>query len=113
MEPTSGSQLQPQIVAVKGSNGKALPLEYGRPFRAGVSEEAVAFVKDSTAGPLTIEVTGAHQSTGSYQVQATLVGDVNGDGTVNFADLQAFAGRTCPSKESPTITLPPISTKTA
>ncbi len=91
VQPTSGSELQPQIVAVRGSTGKALPLEYRRPFRSGISDEAVAFVKDSTAGPLTIEVTGAHQSTGSYQVQTTLVGDVNGVGTVNFADLQAFA----------------------
>jgi len=91
VQPTSGSQLQPQIVAVRGSTGKALPVQNGRPFRSGISGEAVAFVKDSTAGPLTIEVTGAHQSTGSYQVQATLAGDVNGDGTVNFADLQAFA----------------------
>ena len=47
--------------------------------------------RTATAGPVTIEVTGAHQSTGSYQVQTTLAGDVNGDGTVNFADLQAFA----------------------
>ena len=91
VQPTSGSLLQPQIVAVMGSTGKALPVENGRSFRSGVSDEAVAFVKDSTAGPLTIEVTGARQSTGSYQVQTTLVGDVNGDGTVNFADLQAFA----------------------
>ncbi|HMF35152.1 MAG TPA: dockerin type I domain-containing protein [Isosphaeraceae bacterium] len=91
VQPTSGSQLQPQIVAVRGSTGKALPVQYGRPFRSGTSDEAVAFFKNTTAGPLTIEVTGAHQSTGSYLVQTTLAGDVNGDGTVNFADLQAFA----------------------
>jgi len=91
VQPASGSQLQPQILAVRGNTGKALPLEYGRSFRSGISDQAVAFVKDSTAGPLSIDVTGAHQSTGSYQVQTTLVGDVNGDGKVNFADLQAFA----------------------
>ena len=91
VQPTSGSLLQPQILAVRGSTGKVLPLEYGRPFRSGVSNEAVAFFKDSAAGPVTIGVTGAHGSTGSYQVETTLAGDVNGDGTVNFADLQAFA----------------------
>ena len=91
VQPATGSQLQPQILAARGSTGKALPLEYGRSFRSGISDQAVAFVKDSTAGPLSIDVTGAHQSTGSYQVQTTLVGDVNGDGKVNFADLQAFA----------------------
>ena len=90
VQPTSGSQLQPQILAVRGKTGKALPLKYGRSFRSGISDQAVAFFKDSTAGPLSIGVTGA-QSTGSYQVQTTLVGDVNGDGKVNFADLQAFA----------------------
>jgi hypothetical protein len=91
VQPTSGSLLQAQIVAVRGSTGKALPVTYGRPFRSGVSDEAVAFFKDSAAGPVTIGVTGAHGSTGSYQVETTLAGDVNGDGTVNFADLQAFA----------------------
>ncbi len=91
VQPTSGSQLQPQILAVRGESGKRLPLQYGRPFRSGVSDEAVAFFRDNTAGPVTIEVTGAHNSTGSYQVQTTLAGDVNGDGMVNFADLQAFA----------------------
>ena len=91
VQPTSGSLLQPQIVAVRGSTGKALPVKYGRPFPSGVSDEAVAFFKDSVAGPVTIGVTGAHGSTGSYQVETTLAGDVNGDGTVNFADLQAFA----------------------
>ncbi len=91
VQPTAGSQLQPKIVAVIGSNGKPLPLQDGRPFRPGVSDEAVVFFKDGSLGAVTIEVTGAGQSTGSYQVQTTLVGDVNGDGTVNFADLQAFA----------------------
>ena len=91
MQPTAGSQLQPKIVAVLGASGKALPLQNGRPFRPGVSDEAVVFFKDSSPGAVTIEVTGAGQSTGPYQVRTTLVGDVNGDGTVNFADLQAFA----------------------
>ena len=33
-------------------------MKYGRPFRSGVSDEAVAFFKDSAAGPVTIGVTG-------------------------------------------------------
>ena len=50
-----------------------------------------AFVKVSQPGPLTILVTGQHRSTGTYLVDTTLVGDVNGDGTVTQADLQPFA----------------------
>jgi hypothetical protein len=30
-------------------------------------------------------------STGTYETDTTLVGDINGDGTVNLADLQPFA----------------------
>jgi hypothetical protein len=91
VQPTSGSELQPEIVTVRGENGKPLLVQYGRPFRTGVSDAAVAFFKDTSAGTVTIDVTGENRSTGSYQVQTTLVGDVNGDGKVNLADLQAFA----------------------
>ncbi len=45
----------------------------------------------SQPGPLTILVPGQHHSTGTYETDTTLVGDVNGDGTVNLADLQSFA----------------------
>ena len=48
-------------------------------------------MKVSAAGPLTILVTGQHRSTGAYQSDTTLVGDVNGDGSVTQADLQPFA----------------------
>lgn len=91
VQPTSGSQLQPRILAARGNLGKALPLKHGRSFRPGTSDQTVAFTKDSTAGSLSTDVAGALQSTGSYQAQTTLVGDVNGDGKVNLADLQAFA----------------------
>ncbi len=91
VQPTSGSRLQPRILAARGNSGKALPLKHGRSFRPGVSDQTVAFTKDTTAGSLSTDVTGALQSTGSYQARTTLVGDVNGDGKVNLADLQAFA----------------------
>ena len=82
----------PRIVAVEGSNGQHLSLKQGRPYVAGRdSGQAAAFVKVSQPGTLTILVSGQHHSTGTYETDTTLVGDVNGDGTVSLADLQPFA----------------------
>ena len=92
VQPEPGSSLAPRIVAVEGSNGQRLSTKQGRPYVAGRdSGQAAAFVKVSQPGPLTILVSGQHRSTGSYETDTTLVGDVNGDGTVNLADLQPFA----------------------
>ncbi len=92
VQPTSGSDLAPRIVAVEQSNGQKLSIKQGRPFVRGRDHgEAAAFVKVSKPGPLTIFVGGEKQTTGFYEVDATLAGDANGDGTVNVADLAAFA----------------------
>jgi hypothetical protein len=92
VQPGTSSALAPRIVAVTQSNGQTLSLRQGRPYVAGRDDgQAAAFVKVSQPGPLTIYVTGRNHSTGTYQTDTTLVGDVNGDGTVNLADLQAFA----------------------
>jgi len=92
VQPASGSDLAPRIVAVEESNGQKLSIKQGRPFVRGRDNgQAAAFVKASQPGPLTIFVSGEHQTTGSYEVDATLAGDVNGDGTVNVADLAEFA----------------------
>ena len=92
VQPEPGSSVAPRIVAVEQTNGQPLALKQGRPFVAGRdSGQASAFVKLSQPGPLTILVTGLHRTTGSYQVDTTLVGDVNGDGMVTQADLQPFA----------------------
>jgi len=113
VQPASGSELQPQIVVVRGNTGKALPLEYGRSFRSGISDQAVAFTKDSTAGALSIDVTGAHQSTGSYQVQTTLSGMSTVTARSISRTFRHSLPRTCPSKESPNTTRPPTSTSMA
>ena len=91
VQPSLGSPLAPKIAGAAGTTGKALPIKHGRPFRPGVSSEAVAFAKDSHPGQLSTDVSGRNQTTGAYQSQTTLLGDVNGDGKVNLADLQAFA----------------------
>jgi len=89
---TASSGLAPRIVGVEESNGRELPLKQGRPYVAGRDDGlAAAFVKVDRAGPLTILVAGQHHTTGTYQAFATLAGDVNGDGTVNLADLTSFA----------------------
>jgi hypothetical protein len=92
VQPEPGSLVAPRIVAVIGANGQRLSVEQGRPFVAGRGgDQASAFVKVSQPGPLTILVTGQHHSTGAYLTDTTLIGDVNGDGTVNHADLAPFA----------------------
>jgi hypothetical protein len=92
VEPASGSSLAPRIVAVEGPNGKRLPLKQGRPYVSGRdSGQAAAFIKISQPGTLTILVSGQRRSTGSYETDTTLVGDINGDGMVNLSDLQDFA----------------------
>jgi hypothetical protein len=92
VQPEAGSGLRPRIVAVEDSAGEKLPLKDGRPYVAGKGAGAAsAFVKVSQSGTLTILVTGQGHTTGLYQADTTLVGDVNGNGSVSLADLQPFA----------------------
>ena len=92
VEPAAGSALAPRIVGVEQSNGRMIPLKQGRPFIAGRGgNQAAAFVKIKSPGPLTVLVTGQNHTAGAYDLDATLAGDVNGDGTVNLADVAPFA----------------------
>lgn len=89
--PRTGGLLKPKIVAARGSTGDALIVRHGRSTLTGHSRQTVAFAKDQTAGALVTEVTGRAGTVGSYQAETTLVGDINSDGKVDLADLQAFA----------------------
>ena len=113
VQPTSGSQLQPQILAVRGSTGKALPVKHGRPFRSGVSDEAVAFTKDSTAGPVTIEVTGA--TSPLAPIRSRRPWSVMSTATARSTSriFRHSLPRTCPGREIPTTIPPRTSTTTA
>lgn len=91
VQPTSGSALHPRIVAVEESGGVKVPLKQGRPFLQGYNDQVAGFVKIDRPGPLTILVSGSKHTTGSYLAEATLAGDVNGDGVVNQLDLPLFA----------------------
>ena len=94
VQPASGSEVVPRIVGVE-QDGKRLPLQLGRPYSprdAGTpTDQAVAFFETGHSGPVTVLVAGRKHSTGSYTVETTLPGDVNGDGQVNLADEIAFA----------------------
>ncbi len=90
--PAAGSTLKPRVAGVETSNGRSLSLKQGRPFAEGRGDgQAAAFVKVSQAGPLSVLVSGGHDSAGTYALDVTLPGDLNGDGTVNQADLAPFA----------------------
>jgi hypothetical protein len=91
VQPEAGSTLAPRIIGVE-ENGQHLALKEARPYVAGKGlGVGAAFVKVSEPGTLTILVGGQKRATGTYQTFTTLVGDVDGDGTVNLADLEAFA----------------------
>lgn len=93
VKPYGNSGVVPKIVAVE-QNGQRLPLQYGRtynPAQAGQpTDQAVAFFETKHPGTVTILVSGKGLSTGQYTAETTLVGDVNGDGTVNLTDEQDF-----------------------
>jgi hypothetical protein len=91
VEPAPGSGFFPRIVAVKEGNSQNVPLQSGRPYIPGRSNEAVAFAEVNEPGPLTVFVAGVHHTTGSFTYVVTLPGDLNGDGAVNIADLSLFA----------------------
>jgi hypothetical protein len=94
VQPESGSGVLPRIVGVE-QNGKILPVQFGRPYsprNGGKStNQAVAFFETGQSGPVTVLVAGQKHTTGSYTVETTLPGDINGDGQVNLADLVPFA----------------------
>ncbi len=89
--PTGNSDLLPKVVAAIGPDGSRLPVRQGAPYAPGRHGEATAYVQASTAGPMTIEVTGARNTSGAFSLRAYLPGDSNGTGQVSYADLQSFA----------------------
>jgi hypothetical protein len=88
--PTAGSGLNPRVVSARGAGGERLPVLGGAASVPARHNEATAFVQDSSPGTITLAVAGAGNTVGSFQVRVYLPGDINGDGQVTLADLQAF-----------------------
>ncbi|WP_422925127.1 dockerin type I repeat-containing protein [Singulisphaera sp. PoT] len=91
VSPGEESSLKPAVTGATGTNGRALAIRRGAPFVPGRHEAAAVFIRAGNPGTVTTGVTGQDDSTGSFQVGATLPGDVNGDGQVTLADEVAFA----------------------
>jgi hypothetical protein len=87
--PTAGSGLLPRVIAAFGPDGKPLHLQQGAPYTQA-HPQTVAFVQVSTPGLVTLQVTGAHGTDGSFELREYLPGDILGTGQVTFADLAAF-----------------------
>jgi hypothetical protein len=94
VRPYGSSGIVPRIVGVE-QNGKTLPLQLARSYTPGqagaATDQSVAYFETGQPGTVTILVSGRGLSSGQYTVATTLVGDVNGDGTVNLADVEPFA----------------------
>jgi hypothetical protein len=78
------------VIAAIGPDGKPLPLQPGFPYNAQTHGEATAFFQASKPGTVTLKVTGAQGTDGSFQLREYLPGDIDGDGQVTFTDLAAF-----------------------
>jgi hypothetical protein len=90
IQPDPGSGLVPKVVSVRGPDGKPLPFRLGKPFVPGVHGSATIFVRDGQPGPLVTQVTGQQGTTGSFQLSATLPGDLTGTDQVGLSDLPAY-----------------------
>lgn len=88
--PAPASPLEPSIVSTHGPTGARLPLHQGAPFNARRHPSAMAYTLDNLPGPLATGVTGQRGTKGPFNLQAALPGDVNGDGHVDFGDLESF-----------------------
>lgn len=89
--PAAGAPVVPQPIGAVGPNGRALAFRFGAPYVARFHPRAIAYAKATQPGTLGLDVTGRGGTTGSFDAAAYLPGDVNGDGTVDLNDLDAFA----------------------
>lgn len=83
------SLVQPQIVGATNQLGERLPFHAGSPSLLLLHPQALGYATVRQPGPMTTQVT-AIRGGGPALVSNYLPGDLNGDGVVNFADLNAF-----------------------
>lgn len=88
----SGSGLLPKVLKVEGADGHLLSLQPGSTKPTGAGQvQSVAFFKDSVPGPVTINLSGIHGTTGGFTVRVYRIGDINGDKRIDVADLKSFS----------------------
>src|SRR5262249_27973044 len=88
--PSDGSNLIPAITSATGPEGNALRLRQGIQSLPGRHPATQAYIRTAPAGTLQAGVTGRKGTTGDFQLEASLPGDINGDGQVTIADIAAF-----------------------
>jgi hypothetical protein len=86
-----GGDLEPAIVSSTGPNGGHLALAHPRQSQVGVPGEVTTFTRTGQPGVMNTGVSGRHGSTGPFQIQSFLPGDVDGNGQVDLADLRDLA----------------------
>jgi Dockerin type I domain/Bacterial Ig-like domain len=97
------STVKPQIVAVRGANGRPLPIQHsvysqalvkskslGTPISSAITTTLVVPAKGLAAANYQIEVKGLSSTTGDYLLGFYLPGDANGDGSVDQTDIKAI-----------------------
>ena len=89
--PVPGSVLSPRIVSAFGPSGKRFPVYQQGSLGAKLGGPATILVLDDQAGLLTVDVAGKKGTSGSFQLQVYLPGDVDGSGHVDDADLLDIA----------------------
>src|SRR5262249_17675687 len=74
--PAGGSRLVPRVTSALGPGGERLPIHQGAPSTL-THGESTAFVQVSTPGVVTLKVTGAHGTSGSFTLREYLPGDID------------------------------------
>ncbi len=89
-QPTPPQTLRPTLVGALSEKGRHLPYRQGQPYLPSLQNQALGFAQVSQAGRIQARLKGQHDTTGSALVTNFLPGDLNGDGSVDFADLRLF-----------------------
>jgi len=85
-----GSALVPAVTHAQGASGESIPLRQGVPASARHQRPTHVYLRTGEPGSVTTEVTGREGTTGGFQLNATLPGDLDGDGQVTLADETLF-----------------------
>jgi hypothetical protein len=87
-----GSGLVPKVVKIVGADGRPLAFQPGSTKPTGTGTlQSVGFFKASHPGPVTIDLTGVHGTSGGFTVRVYRIGEINGDKRIDVADLKSFS----------------------